>query len=65
MRLEAIRNFDPEDGNKISFEALIDINITTRLYFPEDRNILNYRCENLKFYIKIFLFLNKFLFRGI
>jgi hypothetical protein len=39
--------FDPEEGGD-TFLRNIGLRMTTRRYIPEDGNIHNYRCENLK-----------------
>jgi hypothetical protein len=46
--------FDPEDGNN-TFLTLVNFYRTTRHYIPEDRILHNYRCENIRANIVIFL----------
>jgi hypothetical protein len=40
--------FNPEDGGDMFLATSIDIDRTTRRYFPEEKTLLNiYRCEKL------------------
>jgi hypothetical protein len=36
-------------------EMSVDFQRTTRRYIPEDRNLHNHRCENIKYYIPMFV----------
>jgi hypothetical protein len=36
-------------------ETSVDFERTTRRYIAQDRTLHNHRCENLKFYVKIFI----------